>query len=162
MKKCVFAGTFDPPTIGHENVVKKSLQIFDEVVVALMVNGGKNPLLTQEQRFDLLKTLFADQPRVRVITFAGAACDLLRAENTPFYVRGVRDAIDVAYENRDYYATKRLMPEVIEIYLPAEQEQTHISSSLVKTSARLDKEYLDYIPEAIRQNVAKILEKKHV
>lgn len=62
MKKCVFAGTFDPPTSGHKSVVETCLKIFDEVVVAVMVNTSKRPLLTENQRAQLLKKLFKDNP----------------------------------------------------------------------------------------------------
>ncbi len=161
-KKCIFAGTFDPPTVGHEKVVYKSLEIFDEVVVAVMINGGKIPLFSEQERVELLKSLFKDNPRVKVISFHGAACDLLRQENTKFYVRGVRDTIDFAYETRDYYATQKLMPEVVEIYLPADKENMFISSSLVKNSIKFKKVYADYIPDKIREQIFTLLEKKDV
>ena len=105
MKKCVFAGTFDPPTVGHEDVIKKCLDIFDEVVVAILINPQKHSMFSLEQRTYLLGKLFAGQPRIKVRTFSGAAVDLLREEGTPFYVRGVRDAIDFEYENRNHYGS---------------------------------------------------------
>ena len=94
MKKCVFAGTFDPPTSGHRAVVDTCLKIFDEVVVAVMVNTKKSPLLSEEQRKILLEKLFCGNPAVKVVIFEGAAVDLLKQENTVFYVRGVRSGID--------------------------------------------------------------------
>ena len=98
MKKCVFAGTFDPPTVGHKHVVGESLKIFDKVVIAVMVNTDKTPLFTVEERLYLLEKLFGGDKRIKVISFGGAAVDLLEMENTPFYVRGVRDSIDFEYE----------------------------------------------------------------
>ncbi len=162
VKKCVYAGTFDPPTVGHEKVVEESLRVFDEVVIAVMINGGKQPLFTEEERIYLLKKLFGDYKNVRVTAFHGAACDLLKAENTPFYVRGVRDAIDFSYETRDYYATKKLMPEVVEIYFPAAQESMHVSSTLVKNSMRFDKDCSAYLPEKIAEDIYTLMEKKNV
>ena len=91
MKKCVFAGTFDPPTTGHKNIIEQCLKIFDGVVVAVMINSDKVPLLSEEQRQALLKKMYKDDSRVKVIVFGGAAVDLLEKENTPFYVRGVRN-----------------------------------------------------------------------
>lgn len=162
MKKCVFAGTFDPPTTGHQKVIETCLKIFDEVVVAVMVNPSKKPLLSEEERCALIKKLFAGNDGVKVRVFDGAAVDLLENENTPFYVRGVRDAADFDYENRDFFASKKLKQDLIEIYIPAEQENMHVSSSLVRNSVRFKKEYSAYIPEAIRKDVIKLLERGDV
>ena len=162
MKKCVFAGTFDPPTVGHEDVINKCLKIFDEVVVAVLINPQKQCLFTSEQRVKLLAGLCEGEPRVRVRSFEGAAVDLLKEENTPFYVRGVRDAIDFEYENRNHYASKRLMPELISIYLPCEQSHIHVSSTLVKNSIQFKKNYSDLIPARIYGEVESMLEEKYV
>lgn len=162
MKKCVFAGTFDPPTVGHKYVVDCCLKIFDEVVVAIMVNTQKTPYLTVEERKALLGKLYNSENRVRILSFSGAAADLLEAENTPFYVRGVRDCIDFEYENRDFYASKRLKNDLIEIYIPAEQSESHVSSTLVKNSVRFSKDFSGYLPEEILEDFIKITEKKDV
>lgn len=160
MKKCVFSGTFDPPTVGHEKIVQSCLKIFDSVVVAVMVNPEKTPLLTEDERVLLLKKLFDGNKNVKVCTFNGAAVDLLKRENTPFYVRGVRDIIDFEYENRNFYANKKLNGDIITVYIPAEQEVLHVSSSLVKNSVKFKKDYQDYIPAAIRADLEEILQKK--
>lgn len=162
MKKCVFAGTFDPPTSGHKYVIDCCLKIFDEVVVAVMVNSGKTPCLTCEERTRLLGKLYGGDKRVRITAFDGAAVDLLEKENTPFYVRGVRDCIDFEYENRDYYASKRLKDDIIEIYIPALQEATHVSSTLVRNSVKFGKDYDGLIPEEILEDFREIAEKRNV
>ena len=158
-KKCVFAGTFDPPTIGHKKIVDDCLEIFDEVVVAVMVNAQKSPLLTEEERASLLEKLFENK-RVKVRIFEGAAVDILEEENTPFYVRGVRNTVDFEYENADYFASKKLKKDMIVIYIPAEQENLHISSTLVKNPIKFNKDFADYIPEEIRDDLLKILKTK--
>lgn len=162
MKTCVFAGTFDPPTVGHKEIVKKALEIFDGVTVALMINTDKTCLFTEEERLTLLRELFGAEKRVKVISFDGAVVDLLKRENTPFYVRGVRDIIDFEYENRNHFASKKLMDGLITIYLPAEQDSLHISSTLVRNSVKFNKEFYDYIPPEIQGSVRKILEAKNV
>ncbi|MDE7168552.1 MAG: adenylyltransferase/cytidyltransferase family protein, partial [Clostridia bacterium] len=85
-KKCVFAGTFDPPTTGHEKVVEGCQKLFDEVVVAVMINPDKTPYFSEDERVLLLKTLFSGEKRVKIRTFSGVVVDLLEEENTPFYV----------------------------------------------------------------------------
>ncbi len=161
-KKCVFAGTFDPPTTGHEKVVNKCLKIFDEVVVAVMVNPEKSPYFSENERVLLLNKLFSGENRVKIRTFAGAAVDLLEEENTPFYVRGIRNTVDFEYENLNFFANKKLKKDIITVYFPAEQEDLQVSSSLVKNSIRFKKDYNDYIPEKIRDELHRILEKKNV
>lgn len=162
MKKCVFAGTFDPPTVGHEEAVKKCAAIFDEVVVALMVNPQKQAFFSESDRLRLLKKLFSDMKNVRVRAFTGTAADLLAEENTPFYVRGVRDCIDFEYENRNNFATKRLYPALIPVYLPCEQATLHVSSTLVRNSIKFKKDYADLVPAAIYADVEALAEKNNV
>lgn len=162
MKKCVFAGTFDPPTSGHRAVVDTCLKIFDEVVVAVMVNTKKSPLLSEKQRKILLEKLFCGNPAVKVVIFEGAAVDLLKQENTVFYVRGVRSGIDFEYETADYYASKKLMPGLVELYIPAEQDKIQVSSTLVKNSIKFKKQLFDYVPEEIESDFLAMLEEKNV
>ncbi len=162
MKKCVFAGTFDPPTVGHEDVVNACARMFDKVYVAVLDNPQKSTLLSAEQRAQLLKKLFGGNPSVEVLTFTGAAVDLLDRLDTPFYVRGVRDAIDFEYENRNHYASKRLKPDLVTIYIPSEQRNLHVSSTLVRNSLKFRKDYDDLIPSAILADVKAMLEAKDV
>lgn len=157
MKKCVFSGTFDPPTRGHKNVIETCLKIFDEVVVAVMVNPAKTPFFTTEQRLRLLGKLFKNQPRVKIRSFSGAAVDLLTEENTVFYVRGLRNTVDFEYENADHFASKKLKNDIVTLYIPAEQDDLHISSSLVKNSVKFKKNYSNLIPEEIKEEFEKII-----
>lgn len=162
MKKCVFAGTFDPPTVGHKYVVEQALKIFDGVTVAMLINTDKRCLFTEEERLAMLERIFGGDPRVKVRTFGGAAVDVLKEEGTPFYVRGVRDCIDFEYENRNHFASKKLMDEMVTVYIPAEQENLHVSSTLVRNSVKFDKKFNDYIPEEISAMLNKFLEAKNV
>ena len=162
MKSCVFAGTFDPPTVGHKDVIEAALKIFDRVTVAVMINPEKSCLFSKEERLSLLNKMYGNDARVKVRAFDGAAVDLLKEENTPFYVRGVRDIIDFEYENRNHYASKQLMGEMVSIYIPAEQGDLHVSSSLIRNSVKFDKEFMQYIPPEIQGEVKKLLEAKNV
>ena len=157
MKKCVFSGTFDPPTRGHKNVIETCLKMFDEVVVAVMVNPAKTPFFTTEQRLSLLGKLFKNQPRVKIRSFSGAAVDLLAEEDTVFYVRGLRNTVDFEYENADHFASKKLKNDIVTLYIPAEQDDLHISSSLVKNSVKFKKDYSNLIPEEIKEEFEKII-----
>lgn len=162
MKKCVFSGTFDPPTSGHKKIIEKCLALFDEVVVAVMVNTDKKPLLSEEERKFLLQKMFSGEKQIRVEIFEGAAVDILERENTPFYVRGVRNTIDFEYENANYFANKKLKDDIITIYIPAEQDSLQISSTLVKNSVKFHKDYTDYMPEEIRADFLEIIKNKKI
>lgn len=162
MKKCVFSGTFDPPTMGHKNIIEKCLELFDEVVVAVMVNTDKKPLLSEEERRLLLEKMFSGENRIRVEIFEGAAVDILEKEGTPFYVRGVRNTIDFEYENANFFANKKLKSDIITIYIPAEQDSLQISSTLVKNSVKFHKDYADYMPKEIRADFLEMIKNKMI
>ena len=159
MKKCVFAGSFDPFTVGHDDTVKKCLALFDEVVVAVAENKNKSYRFSSKERKEMICAVYKEEPRVRVLVWNGAIVDLLKAENTRFYVRGVRNGIDFEYETADFYASRKLDPDMVTLYLPAEQEHLHISSTLVKNSMTFEKPFRDYLPEAIYNY---IMEKNNV
>ena len=159
MKKCVFAGTFDPFTVGHADTVKKSLALFDEVVVAVAENKRKTCRFSLEERVEMIKILDEDEPRVRVLPWNKTIVELLKAEDTRFYVRGVRNTVDFEYENADFFASRDLDGEMITLYLPAERAHLHVSSTLVKNCMDFGTPFKDYVPDKI---YLKVLEKSHV
>ncbi len=154
-KKCVFAGSFDPPTLGHKSIVKECLKIFDEVVVALLVNPNKTPYFTVEERLEMLKLDLGDEPRARVIAFEGTVAELLEREGTKFYARGIRNGVDLDYENANFYASKKLDKELSAIYLPCPQELLHISSSMVRSSLQFGTPIDEYVSEEVKKYIEK-------
>ena len=149
MRKCVFAGTFDPVTKGHENLIEQCLRMFDEVVVAIMVNPNKQPYFTLEQRKEMLKIALGENDKIRVVEHAGTVAELLKKEGTPFYVRGIRNTVDFEYENANYFASKRLNADMLPIYLPCPQELLHVSSSMVRSSLQFETPISDYVSESV-------------
>ena len=149
-KKCVFAGTFDPLTLGHEALVQECLRLFDEVVVAIMVNPAKEPYFSVEQREEMLRLAFGNEPRVRVVAFEGTAAELLEKENTKIYVRGIRNGVDLDFENANFYASKKLDKDLLTVYLPCPQELLHISSSMVRNSLKFNTPIDEYVSEKIK------------
>lgn len=152
-RKCIFAGTFDPITKGHETLIGQCLQLFDEVVVALMLNPAKTPCFTLEQRREMLQIVYGNEPRVRVIVFSGTVAELLKKENTPFYVRGIRNTVDFEYENANYFASKRLNADMVPVYLPCPQHLLHVSSSMVRSSLQFHTPISDYVSEEIERYI---------
>lgn len=155
-KKCVFAGTFDPPTLGHQALIEDCLAIFDEVVVALLVNPQKQPAFTVEQRKEMLRLACKDDKRVKIVEFSGTVAELLKRENTRFYVRGIRNTVDLEYENANYFATRKLNADVSALYLPCRQEYLHISSSMVRNSLAFGTPIDDYVSEEVKRYIYEV------
>ena len=153
MKKCVFAGTFDPPTLGHKAMVEDCLQLFDEVVLAVMLNPAKTPCFTAEERVEMLRLDFGTDARVRIICFEGTVAELLEKENTKIYIRGIRNGTDLDFENANFYASKKLDPQLIAVYLPCRQELLHVSSSMVRNSLKFGTPYHEYVSEKVEQYI---------
>ncbi len=155
MKKCVFAGTFDPFTVGHEDTVRKALTLFDEVVIAVAENRKKQCLFSIEERAEMIRSVFEGEPRVKVVIWEGVIVGLLKKEHTPFYVRGIRNTVDLEYETADFYASRDLDSEFVELFIPAEQQYRHISSTLVKNAISFGTDFSSYVPEAVYTYIKK-------
>ncbi len=153
MRKCIFAGTFDPFTIGHFDTVDKSLKIFDEVIISIAENTRKSCMFSAEERAEMIKSVYKDDPRVKIVIWGGVIVDLLKKEGTPFYVRGLRNAVDFDYENADFYASRDLDKEMITLYIPSEQRNNHISSTLVKNCLAFGKPFARYVPQAVSEYI---------
>lgn len=154
-RRCVFAGTFDPFTVGHADTVKKCLALFDEVLVCIAENKRKQCMFTLEERLQMVKETYKDEPRVRVLSWDGVIVDLLKKENTPFYVRGLRNTVDFEYENADFYASRDLDKDMVTLYLPSEKEHLHVSSTLVKNCIAFGKPFKQYVPAAVYTYITK-------
>ena len=159
-KKCIFAGTFDPPTLGHKSVVDDCLQMFDEVVLALLVNPQKKPFFTVEQRKEMWRLMYPNEPRLRVTEFSGTVAELLKKEHTNIYVRGIRNGIDLDYENDQFYASKKLNDDLITVYLPCRQELLHVNSTMVRNSLTFGTPIDEYVTQEVQAYIQSIYTKE--
>ena len=132
MKKAVFAGTFDPITLGHEKVIEKAAALFDEVIVAICVNPDKLTVFSKQTRLEMIKYAVKKYNNVRVVIHDGLVVDLMKQENAIYYVRGVRNNTDYLYENELYFLSKDLYPELVTMYFPCEKDMLQISSTKVR------------------------------
>ena len=94
MKKAIFPGSFDPFTLGHHSIVKRALSFMDEVIVGIGINEGKRSLIPVEKRVDMLRRLYADEPRVKVEAYSGLTVDFAREQAAEFIIRGIRTVKD--------------------------------------------------------------------
>lgn len=154
MKKCLFAGTFDPPTVGHKAVVERAAKIFDEVIVALLVNPDKKPLFTEEERLELLKKTFKNA-NVRVISSSNTAAELMKETGADCYLRGIRNGTDFDYETANYYVSEKLCGEFIAMYVPCPQDLLHVSSTAVRALLKFGKSVDGYVAEEAKDLLVK-------
>ena len=149
MKKCVFAGTFDPITTGHEYVIKKCLTVFDKVVIAVGVNKDKNPLFSQSERIELIKRVFQDEERVEVKEFDGMLVDFMKENGITVNVRGIRNEDDYKYETTMSRYNLDMYPDLLTMYIPTPVELEYVSSSAVRNILSLNADCSRYVPEAV-------------
>ncbi len=132
MKKCVFAGTFDPVTKGHENVIEKASSLFDEVIVALCINAEKKTTFSVQTRLEMLNAVCKNFKNVKVVYHEGMLVDLMKKEGVIYTVRGVRNATDYEYEHRMHEFNHSLYPDIVTLYIPCESNLKNVSSTEVK------------------------------
>ena len=133
----VYSGTFDPLTLGHEDVVRRAAQMFDRVVIAVARAVHKNTRFGLEQRLALAQAALADCPNVQALPFDGLIVDFVRAQQASVIVRGLRSLTDYDYETQMAGMNRHLAPEVDTVFLHTSASVQHISSTLVREIAKL-------------------------
>lgn len=132
----LYPGSFDPPTRGHEDLIRRSLALCDRLIVAVAVNSSKQPLFTVEERLDLLRRTIGDDPRVAFETFDGLLVDFANDRGATMIVRGLRAVSDFDYEFQMALMNRQLNQQVETVFLVPAVDLTYLSSSLVREVAR--------------------------
>lgn len=147
----VYTGSFDPVTLGHLNVIQRASRLFDELIVGVGINTEKRPLFSPEERVELLNIVLGDLDNVRVETFSGLAVSFVKQCGSAVMVRGVRPLTDIAGEFTMLMANRQLDREIETIFLMADEDYAHVSSSLIKQIVPLsnDEMLAKFVPEAI-------------
>ena len=146
MKTGLFAGTFDPFTIGHASVVRRALQLFDRVVVAVGVNDAKHPETTAQQRVEAIRSLYADDERVMVVAYSGLTVDVAREHGAAFIVKGVRSVRDYESE-REQAEVNRRLAGIDTVLLMAEPGLEAVSSSTVRSLRSFGRDVSEFLPK---------------
>lgn len=145
MKRAIFPGSFDPFTIGHYDIVMRSLDIFDEVVIGIGINSVKKSLFPEEQRLEAISKVFRNEPRVRVQTYNSLTVDFAREVDAHFILRGVRCVADFEYE-RNMAEANRELSGIETVLLYTSPQYAHISSTLVRDLYNYGKDISGYLP----------------
>jgi pantetheine-phosphate adenylyltransferase len=148
MKKAIFPGSFDPFTLGHHSIVKRALSFMDEVIVGIGVNEGKRSLIPVEKRVDMIRRLFADEPRVKVEAYSGLTVDFAREQGAEFIIRGIRTVKDFEYEE-GIADINRKLTGIETIFLFTEPELASVSSSVVRELLHYGKDVSMFLPEGM-------------
>lgn len=136
MRIAIYAGSFDPITRGHEDLIHRSLEFIDRVIVAVATNAAKTPLFSVEERVDLIRATVAGEPRVEVKSFTGLLVEFAARENANLLIRGLRAVSDFEYEYQMALMNRHLSPRLETVYMVPSLDTTYISASLVREIAR--------------------------
>lgn len=152
----VYPGTFDPITNGHVDILRRSLQVFDRVIVAIATNVRKEPLFTVEERIAFIRSALGElADRVEFDVFYGLLVEYCKAKGASTIVRGLRALADFEYEFQFAVMNRRLAPSVDTMFLMTAEENFYVSSSLVKEVASFGGDVSGLVPEAVAQALAR-------
>lgn len=159
--KAVYTGSFDPITLGHLDIIRRANRLFAHIVVGIGINKDKHPLFDPDQRVALVRRLTADMEGVEVATFDGLAVDFVRQVGARVMVRGIRPLTDIAGEFTMMMANRQLDKGIETVFLMADEQFVHISSSLLKQIAVMsdnDEHLAKFVPREIIADVRRQLQ----
>ncbi len=150
MKRAVFPGTFDPLTLGHVDIIKRALPLFDELIIAIGVNADKKTMFTLEERIAFIENTFKAEAKIKVKSYTGLTAHYCISEEAQFIVRGLRNTTDLNYE-QPIAQTNYKMAKVETIFLICAPEVSNISSTIVRDVMRNDGPYKDLVPSSVKK-----------
>jgi pantetheine-phosphate adenylyltransferase len=150
MKKiAVFPGSFDPFTIGHEGIIRRAINLFDEIIIAVGTNALKKNFYSLETRKEMIKKVFKDEPRVRVAHYEGLTVDYCKKNGAGYLLRGLRTAADFEFERAIGQVNKSLAPGIESVFLLTVPEHSFINSTIVRDIIRSGGDASKFVPALI-------------
>ncbi|WP_439152580.1 pantetheine-phosphate adenylyltransferase [Winogradskyella sp.] len=148
MKRALFPGSFDPITLGHYDIIKRGVKLFDEVVVAIGINADKKYMFSVEERKAFIEKSFQHQPKVKVTTYEGLTVDFCKEINAKFILRGLRNPADFEFEKAIAH-TNRKLSKIETVFLLTAAKTSYISSSIVRDVIRNGGDYTVLVPDSV-------------
>jgi pantetheine-phosphate adenylyltransferase len=148
-KAAVFAGSFDPFTVGHESVVRRALPLFDKVIIAVGFNQEKKQFFSIEKRMSMINDVFYNEPKVSIDKYSGLTVDYCRKTGAKYLLRGLRTAADFEFERAIAQLNKSMYPEVESVFFLALPEHTPINSTIVRDIIRFKGDASKFLPKKI-------------
>lgn len=153
MVKAIYAGTFDPITKGHVDIILRGHKFCDELVIAVGVNSNKKTMFSEEERMYLIRSTFGHFPHIKVASFQGLLVDFAKEIQSSLLIRGIRNVSDFEYEINLANINKTLVPGIDTIFLPTSPELSVVSSSMVKEIAKHGGDVTRFVPEHVAKAV---------
>jgi len=149
MKRAIFPGSFDPITLGHYDIIKRGVKLFDEIIVAIGVNADKKYMFSLKERQQFIKSTFSDEPKVKVLTYSGLTVDFCKEIGVEFILRGLRNPADFEFEKAIAHTNRNLAP-IETIFLLTSAETSFIASSIVRDVIRNNGNFTKLVPSAVK------------
>jgi pantetheine-phosphate adenylyltransferase len=150
MKKAVFPGSFDPVTLGHIDIISRSLPLFDEIVIAIGINAKKNYMFSVDERKKFIQNAFFAEQKITVETYTGLTVDYCKTINADFILRGLRNPADFEFE-KAIAQTNRKLSSIETVFLLTSAETSFISSSIVRDIVRNDGDASILVPKSVSE-----------
>jgi len=151
---CLFPGTFDPVTLGHIDIIDRSLPIFDKVVVGIGINASKNPMFSAEQRKIWFEEIYKNEPKVEVAIYDGLTVKFCQSINAHFILRGIRYVSDFEYEKTIADANRTMDRHIETLFLTGEPKFTSVASTIVRDILRNGGDASPFLPEVVIKSLA--------
>lgn len=149
MKRAIFPGSFDPITLGHYDIIKRGLQLFDEIVVAIGINSEKKYMFSLDDRKKFIEDAFKDNPRIKVVIYEGLTVQFCKEIKVPFILRGLRNPADFEFEKAIAHTNRRLS-KIETVFLLTAASTSYISSSIVRDVIKNNGDYTMLVPSSVR------------
>lgn len=149
MKRAIFPGSFDPLTLGHYDIIKRGVTLFDEVIVAIGVNSSKKYMFSLEERKQFIKDAFKDEPKIKVQTYKGLTVDFCKDIDVQFILRGLRNPADFEFEKAIAHTNRDLAP-IETVFLLTSAGTSYIASSIVRDVIRNNGDYTKLVPDSVK------------
>ena len=149
MKIAIYPGSFDPITSGHLNIIRRAANIFDKLIVCVMVNSTKKPLFTQQERMQMIRDVVGDIPNVEVDASTELLAEYARKKGSCVIVKGLRAGSDFENEFSMSIINHKINPDLDTMFLTAEHQYMYLSSSIVKELANYEVDLAEFLPEQI-------------
>ncbi|MGC1203427.1 MAG: pantetheine-phosphate adenylyltransferase [Flavobacteriaceae bacterium] len=149
MKRAIFPGSFDPLTLGHYDIIKRGVTLFDEIIVAIGVNADKKYMFSLDERKRFIEKAFANEPKVKVMTYKGLTVDFCKEIEAEFILRGLRNPADFEFEKAIAH-TNRHLSTIETVFLLTAARTSFIASSIVRDVIRNNGDYTKLVPDSVR------------
>ena len=149
MRRALFPGSFDPLTLGHFDIIKRGVHLFDEIVIAIGINAEKKYMFNLDERKQFIEEAFQDQAKVKITTYEGMTVDFCKKVKAGFILRGLRNPADFEFEKAIAH-TNRKLSKIETVFLLTAANTSHISSSIVRDVIRNNGNYKLLVPNSVR------------